>query len=162
MTVMMFQSGSAACFSPCGLYRYTLSRRWADEGELCAFVMLNPSTADAERNDPTVTRCINFAKAWGYAGLEVRNIFALRATNPRQLYKVADPIGPDNNDAICELADFPLIVAAWGVHGQYHGRGDDVRRLLLPKANWKCLKKTVEGHPNHPLYVAAWQGLEGF
>lgn len=161
MTTALFPSGSAARFSQCGRYRYTLSRRWGD-GELCAFVMLNPSTATAELDDPTIRRCINFAKSWGFAGLEVRNIFALRATNPRELYKVADPIGPDNNAAIIELADLPLIVAAWGVHGIYHGRGDDVRRLLLPKANWKCLRKTAQGHPGHPLYVPAWTELERF
>jgi hypothetical protein len=119
--------------------------------------MLNPSTADAEQDDPTIRRCIGFAKAWGFGGIAVRNIFALRATDPRELYKSDDPVGPGNDEAICDLAGLcPLIVAAWGVHGGLRNRGRQVCELLAGAgAEVVCLGVTKDGHPKHPLYVAA-------
>ena len=117
------------------------------------FVMLNPSTADAWRDDPTIARCKGFAERWGYARLEVVNLFALRATHPADLKRLArthDVIGP-RNDAVlrraCRRAD--RVVAAWGAHGDLLGRADEVR-AMLPHVPWQCLGTTKDGHPRHP------------
>src|SRR5262249_14212908 len=95
----------AAVISDCGRYRYSLTRRWGDAAEPRAlFVMLNPSTADAEQDDPTIRRCIGFAKAWGMGSLEVVNLYALRATDPAALLSAPDPIGPKNDTMITSAA----------------------------------------------------------
>lgn len=86
--------GRAAVLSPCGRYRYELTRRWAP-GPLVGWVMLNPSRADAHTDDPTVRRCVGFAHRWGYGGLIIRNLYALRATDPAALADHLDPVGPD-------------------------------------------------------------------
>jgi hypothetical protein len=143
---------NAALFSPCGAYRYRLSRAWAD-GPTAAFVMLNPSTADATKDDPTIRRCIGFAKREGCGGLVVVNIFAFRATSPADMRAADDPIGPDNDEHIMDAlvdADGP-VVAAWGSLGSYRGRDHDVR-LLTDVPLW-CLGLTKAGAPRHPLYV---------
>ena len=86
-----------ATFSTCGRYRYTLTRIWGEpDGERAAFILLNPSTADAEKDDPTIRRCIAYARAWGFVGLEILNLFAWRSTDPHNLRMVPDPIGPMN------------------------------------------------------------------
>lgn len=145
--------GTNAILSPCGLYRYRLTRRWAD-GPTCGFIMLNPSTADAEKDDPTIRRCIGFAKREGCGGLIVVNLFAFRATKPIALLDAEDPIGPDADhhllDAIQEV-DGPLI-AAWGNWNRGH-RAADVAAMI--GAHCACLGKTKDGHPRHPLYVRA-------
>ena len=148
---------AGAIFSPCNRYRYTLWRRWLTGTGTCVFVMLNPSTADASHDDPTVRRCIGFAKAWGFRELEVVNLFALRATDPREIYTACDPIGRDNTWILmtqCKLASF--IVAAWGAHGEYQGRGAEVlRRLKEAGLTVHELGRTKAGHPKHPLYLSA-------
>src|ERR1051326_5628436 len=93
-----------ALFSPCGLFRYRLWRHWTPGMPPLVFVMLNPSTADAEKNDPTVERCERRAKAGGFGGGEVVNLFALRSTDPKALYSAADPIGPENDKVIATAA----------------------------------------------------------
>jgi hypothetical protein len=118
--------------------------------------MLNPSTATEHDDDPTIRRCIDFAKRWGYGGLEVGNLFALRSTDPAILRYFGDPIGPKNDEVligICHRAAF--VVAAWGVHGKLRGRGGQVLRLLGNHKAIHSLGLTEEGQPRHPLYVPA-------
>lgn len=152
---------ATATFSPCRTYRYALTRRWHPDWPLAAFVMCNPSTADAFRVDPTVQRCIGRARAWGAGGLLVLNIFALRSTDPKALYDHADPVGPDNDRVIAEhlsLAADPLgpVVVAWGTHGALHDRGHRVDALLRARGvRPVCLGTTRQGFPRHPLYVPA-------
>jgi hypothetical protein len=143
-----------ATFSDDRVYRYTLTRRW-DDRTLCNFLMLNPSTADEHVEDPTVRRCMGFAEAWGYGGLIVTNIFAFRSTDPEALYKVADPVGPGNDYDIIESAKrCALTVCAWGDHGQFMGRGNAVRALLVAAGiAARCLGKNGSGEPQHPLYI---------
>ena len=143
---------SDATFSPCRQYRYSLWRHWGDPvGGYAMFVGLNPSTADETMDDPTIRRCIGFAKAWGYAGLCMTNLFAFRATQPADMKAAADPIGPDNNQTLLRMAQGAgVIVAAWGVDGAHLGRGDVVRGML---PNLHFLKLTQAGHPSHPLYL---------
>lgn len=138
-------------FSPCRTYRYTLWREWIGGEGYAMFVGLNPSTADETQDDPTIRRCIAFAKAWGYSGLCMTNLFAYRATQPEDMKAVADPVGPENDRHLQSLAaGAGVIVAARGTHGTHHGRDAAVRRLL-PALH--CLKLTKDGHPGHPLYL---------
>lgn len=145
-------------FSPCRKWRYTLWRKW-DEGffeEPKGYMMvigLNPSTADETKDDPTIRRCIAFAKQWGYNGLCMTNIFAWRDTKPEDMRKAEDPIGPANNHWLVECAqNADLIVAAWGKHGTYLNRSKQVVELM-PKGKLVCLKKNEDGSPQHPLYI---------
>lgn len=151
MTFDLFPSGEAI-LSKCGLYRYNLSRRWSD-GKTCVFVMLNPSTADASSDDPTIRRCIGFARREGCGGLVVVNLFALRATQPLALLAEKDPIGPMNDEFLIDAivnSSGPAI-AAWGAHGTFMDRADTVRRMT-DKPLW-ALGVTKAGQPRHPLYV---------
>jgi hypothetical protein len=143
----------SALISPCGTYRYRLERMWQEAGPVLAFVMLNPSTADGKVDDPTIRRCIHFAKAWGYGGLIVGNLFALRATDPAELYEHADPVGPDNDMHLAEIAqDSHQTVMAWGAHMIAVQRG--VKVAAMSWRNPCALKITKDGHPGHPLYVS--------
>lgn len=141
--------------SPCRTYRYTL---WREFGGLVGdgyamFIGLNPSTADEVNDDPTIRRCIAFAKSWGYGALCMTNLFAFRATDPEEMKRAADPVGPENDSHLIALArDAGVVVAAWGTNGTYLGR-DNAVRTMVP--NLRCLKKTVAGHPSHPLYLRA-------
>jgi hypothetical protein len=117
------------------------------------FVGLNPSTADEMSDDPTLTRCINFAKSWGYGGVCMANLFAFRATEPSDMKASDDPIGTENNTWLKKLAkDAALVVAAWGNDGSYLERSEQVKKLL---PNLYCLKLNKSGEPAHPLYQAA-------
>lgn len=139
-----------------GLYRYELTRDWGLDGRgTVAFVMLNPSTATAYENDPSVRRCIGFARRWGYSRLVVLNLFAIRSTDPKALYRVVDPVGPRNDDAIeAATANARLVVCAWGRHSIHMNRGNQVLMLLRQRAR-PCyfLKMTRDGIPMHPLYL---------
>lgn len=120
----MGEMDAGAVFDPTRTYRYSLWRRWDATAPGCLVVMLNPSTADEQTLDPTVRRCIEFAKSWGFGSLHVANIFALRSTDPAWLYEAADPVGPENDGWIRLLHERAgLTVAAWGVHGELNGRG---------------------------------------
>lgn len=115
------------------------------------FVGLNPSTADAEQDDPTIRRCIGFAKDWGYGALLMGNLFAFRATNPIDMAAADDPVGPDNNLWLTELAECAdLIVVAWGAHTMASTR---VQSVIETLGDVKCLGVTKHGHPRHPLYL---------
>jgi hypothetical protein len=146
-----------ALFDPTGRYRYALERRWAPGGRRLAFILLNPSTADGERDDPTVRRCIGFARRWGFSSLEVVNLFALRATQPAALRGAADPVGPENDGHLLAAAGrADRVVLAWGIHGKWRGREGEVLRLLREsRRGLSCLGLTREGHPRHVLYLPA-------
>lgn len=140
-----------------GRYRYKLERVWDDAEPLALFVMLNPSTADAEVDDPTIRRCIGFARRWGYGGVLVGNLYAYRATRPSELDDADDPIGRRNEEALYELVRRAgLIVAAWGAQparGGYVWReGSIANGPLYERVVW-ALGLTKAGHPKHPLYV---------
>ncbi len=141
-----------ALFDRTRRYRYRLWRRWG-AGRPVVFVMLNPSTADAERDDPTIRRCAGFARAWGFGGMTVVNLFALRATDPARLRRARDPVGRDNDHHIAAAADVAsLVVVAWGVHGALDRRDRAVLALLAGRRP-RCLGTTRGGHPRHPLYL---------
>ena len=142
----------SAVLSPCRLFRYSLWRRWDDPAKGYAmFVGLNPSTADETMDDPTIRRCIGFAKAWGYAGLCMTNLFAFRATEPSDMRDACEPVGTENDETLKNLArDASIVVAAWGTNGTFLGRDSEVRTLL---PNLHCLRLTKAGHPSHPLYL---------
>ena len=137
-----------------GNYRYLLRRKWDDNAPKITFVMLNPSTADANQDDPTLRKCIHFAKSFCCGSLEVVNLFAYRATNPRELKRVPDPVGSRNN-CYLQLATrrADLIVVAWGTKGIFHKRNEEVLNLISGKQPLHCLGLTKDGHPRHPLYL---------
>ena len=154
----MIELGTATevVFSPCEKYRYWLSREWDDsEGKTLGFIMLNPSTADAVKNDPTVERCMRRAKMLGYGGFVVVNLFAYRATDPKDMLSCQDPVGPENNTYIIRAAhECEKLVCAWGVHGRHQDRCYQVMGFLEPFAEKiHCLGETKEGFPRHPLYT---------
>jgi hypothetical protein len=144
-----------ATFSADGRYRYRLWRRWDRSRPMVAFVMLNPSTADARRDDPTIRRCVAFARRWGYGGIEVVNLFALRATDPGELRVAKDPSGPGNARHVGRaLAAASLVVLAWGAHRALRDPPTLARRLLSLRRP-HCLGLTRSGEPRHPLYLRA-------
>lgn len=159
---------AGAILSPCKRFRFELRRRVSlDPGVVC-WVMLNPSTADAETNDPTIRRCIDFTRRWGYGELVVVNLYPLRSPKPADAlrYYAEPPFGADyfeNRSYVeraAERAD--LVVAAWGSHGE-RGAGDYWReRLNELRDDVKCLGLTAWGQPRHPLYVKADTPLEDF
>lgn len=145
--------GSPSCsavLSSCGQYRYELWRRWA-EGPHVLFIMLNPSTADAANDDATIRKCVAYAKRWGFGALCVGNLFAFRATDPKDMKSAADPIGPENDATLARLSsEAGVIVAAWGAHGTHMNRDKAVMKML-PTIN--ALHVTKDGSPGHPLYL---------
>lgn len=145
---------STAVYSACGTYRYALTREWG-EGPRLLFVMLNPSTADERRNDPTVERCERRARTLGFGAMRVANIFAFRATDPRVLKAAAAPVGPGNDQVLREGAQWAdQVLCAWGAHGGHLGRGREVEVLLRQNALRLChLGLTLQGFPRHPLYT---------
>jgi hypothetical protein len=145
---------TGAIFDPTGAYRYLLWREWNPGGRRIAFVMLNPSTADANSNDPTIRRCIGLARRWDYGALEVVNLFAYRATHARELRTVDDPVGPENDGYILDVCGrVESILLAWGNHGTLLNRDREILRLLSGHDNLYCLHMTRAGQPRHPLYV---------
>lgn len=148
---------SGASFDRSGRYRYALWRQWDQSLPEVAFIMLNPNRADATRDDPTIRRCIGFARDWGFGTLRVVNLFALCARAPAALGRVDDPIGPRNDDYVrrwTRRAD--AVVAAWGIHGDLLERGRHVLRSLRRRGIAPmCLGRTKAGHPRHPLYLRA-------
>lgn len=154
-------------FSPCCKWRYTLWREW-HEGELMPngilggiyrdrFLMvigLNPSTADETQDDPTIRRCIGYAKRWGFGALCMTNLFAWRDTDPRKMRAAAEPVGKNNDYWIGQMAsNAGMILAAWGAHGTHLGRAAAVRRFIAQPIY--CLAINADGSPKHPLYCRA-------
>lgn len=137
-----------------GQYRYRLYREWDAQKPTLAFLMLNPSTADGSEDDPTIRRCINYAKDWGFGRLEVANLFALRSPDPDQLTEHPNPVGPENNEYVenvCYQAD--KVIAAWGANGGLMDRGPMVTEMV--DEILYALDTTKDGHPVHPLYQPA-------
>lgn len=145
-----------ASFSNCRRYRYVLGRSWVTgsslkQNRVALFICLNPSTADEERDDPTVRRCIGYAQSWGYDGVLVANLFAYRATQPADLKRISDPIGEENDSWLRALSvAAPIVVAAWGNQGEFMGRSRIVSQMI-PILH--CLRLTKRGQPAHPLYL---------
>ncbi len=155
-----FEPISGATISECGLYRYHLWRVWSDAKPILCVVMLNPSTADAAEDDPTIRRCIGFAKRDGYGGLSVRNLFAFRATDPKEMMRVADPVGPENAKHLLSVRHVSMLtrlVAAWGIiPGGKRGRSLAQNSVNIVRMNDPyCLGVNADGSPKHPLYLAA-------
>jgi hypothetical protein len=148
----------SAEISKCGKYRYSLTRVWSDNIKTFIWVMLNPSTADAETDDPTIRKCIGFSKKYGCGGMYIINLFAYRATSPKQLLLVDDPYGSEN-DYYLNLSsikiDYGIIIYAYG---------NIPKGLMVPAHIFgkkytnnypiKCLGKTKLGFPKHPLYLS--------
>lgn len=174
---MTLYTRSYADISSCGRYRYLLEREWRgthdprnwrwlgekdgagrEMGEPLSvmFIMLNPSTADAAQDDPTIRRCVNFAKAWNYEALSVVNLFAYRATKPKDLFAAGDAIhGPRNQEVIEQAAcRAGIIIAAWGVHGSWGEQNETVRGWLNGRPLYS-LGLTKQRQPRHPLYMPA-------
>tara|TARA_Y100000589_G_scaffold173269_2_gene164498 strand:- start:1033 stop:1494 length:462 start_codon:yes stop_codon:yes gene_type:complete len=142
---------SSALFSECRTYRYALWRIWDESLDSVLFIGLNPSKADESYNDPTIRRCINFTKKWGYGGLCMANLFAYRATEPKTMMIADDPIGPVNDQILFDLVSkAKIVVAAWGNHGSFMGRSVQISRSIL---NLRCLRINKSGEPAHPLYL---------
>ncbi len=149
--------GSGAVFDSTEVYRYRLWRVWRPAGPRLAFILLNPSTADETRDDPTILRCIRYAQRWGYGGVEILNLFALRSTDPAALRGSAAPIGPGNDRAIRAVTRrVDRVVAAWGNHGVLLNRAATVLAALRRRGvRPLCLAVTAQGQPRHPLYSGA-------
>lgn len=148
-------TGSDAVFSPDERYRYRLRRIWGPEPPLVV-IGLNPSTATAEIDDPTVQRCQGFARRWGHGGLVMLNLFAWRSTNPKVLTGLADPVGPDNDQWLLQETTGRTTLCAWGNHGALRGRARAVCRLLAGR-DLRCLGITNAQAPRHPLYIRQTQ-----
>lgn len=169
MTIDLWDAPGAAVLSDCGRYRYSLERRWADHPRYVLWLMLNPSTADATKNDATIRRCMRFAKDWGYGGILVANLYAWRATHPTELFQAPDPVGdqgcvdgvPVRNDEFLERLwrRAGTVVCAWGQRGPIAGRRWQVIRLLRASggldsigiARLNYLTLNGNGEPGHPL-----------
>jgi hypothetical protein len=157
MITRAFTKGDAeseAVYSDCENYRFLLTRTWGD-GPRALFIMLNPSTATEFQNDPTVERCERRARALGYGAFRVTNIFAWRATDPRDMRAAPDPVGAENDRAILDSLDWAdTVICAWGNHGAHLDRGRKVEALLRGAGKpLHHLGMTGQGQPKHPLYI---------
>ena len=158
---------SDALISLCGRYRYWLSRPAAPclfpshpTRSTALFIMLNPSTADASKDDQTIIRCRGFAKTWECNGLIVANLYALRSTDPKKLLVADDPVGPDNDDWLEKLIiEHVDVVCAWGVNADQYRVGNFCRMAAFQGARLWCLGTTKSGAPRHPLRIRSDQPL---
>lgn len=151
---------SDAVLSRCGMYRYALWRWWDPDRPVVMFIGLNPSTADAHQDDPTIRRCISFASSWGFGGMCIGNLFAYRSVDPRMLPLERHPVGPHNDRWLLSLAsEAKTVVAAWGNMGILMDRSAKIS-MLIP--NLQYIKMNRSGEPAHPLYLPANRGLSRF
>lgn len=157
-----------AFLSPCERYRHSLGRHWDRDAGYVLFIGLNPSTADAEQDDPTIRRCIRFATDWGYGGIEMCNLFDWRATDPREMRrKIAFAVSDKNEPCLrCRVSNAKLVIAAWGKVPWAQTRIREVFEIFRAHETdkrWHCLgfcksgKTDIESWPRHPLYVRAAQ-----
>ena len=152
-----------AIFDVSGRYRYSLWRAWSPYHPRIAFILLNPSTANEQINDPTIQRCMGFARAWNFGSMEVVNLFAYRATNYKDLFNVSDPVGAENNRFLMQAFErCPTVVLGWGVRGTFLSRDHQVLSLLAGRNDLYCLGITKAGQPRHPLYVKGDMSLVTF
>lgn len=161
------EAGRETTFSPCRKYRYTLWREWdCDSLTGCAddipnadkylmVIGLNPSTADETKDDPTIRKCIGFAKRWGYGALCMTNLFAWRDTKPEAMKRQPYPIGEGNQHHLLQVSsNAGMVLAAWGKHGSHmHQDLTTLQWLGSIGVQLHCLKKNGDGSPMHPLYV---------
>ncbi len=148
---------SSAELSPCGIYRYTLTREWED-GRCVAWLMFNPSTADATEDDATIRKCIGFSKRWGYGRMIVVNLYAVRSRDPKAVARTVDPVGPLNNywtrEAIGESRE---LICAWGCAQHMPGIGNRINEVMAiareEKVATLCLGQRRDSHPRHPLML---------
>jgi hypothetical protein len=146
-----------AAISPDGKYRYYLDRWWEEGKGALVFVMLNPSTADHRVDDPTIKRCMAFARALGYGGIIVLNLFALRSSQPADLDRAIDPIGPQNDEYLDTVlretaVEGGAVIVAWGTNGARERRDEVVLKLIRSHGLTPlCFGETKDGHPKHPL-----------
>ncbi|MDA9846241.1 DUF1643 domain-containing protein [bacterium] len=149
-------------FSPDRVHRYSLIHRFnllMGGNRLMLWIGLNPSTADEQKLDPTLTRIARFSEREGMDGFWMGNLFGMRATDPKVMKAAPDPAGPENDAALLEAAaKCEKVVAAWGVHGEFLDRANHTIKLLADYDLW-CVGQTKDGHPRHPLYVRADQPL---
>lgn len=151
----LFDLSSGALFSDCRQYRYVLWRLWDNRKPRLMFVGLNPSTADEYSDDRTIGRCRDFARDLGYGGIYMVNLFAYRATKPRDMLNHPAPIGPENDQYLVEYTNKAgMVICAWGGDGGHLGRDREVVALLGAHPLY-CLGTTQGGEPRHPLYLAA-------
>lgn len=155
---------ATATFNARRTHRYQLTRTWDRDSAPVVFLMLNPSAADAIVPDPTITRCLGFARREHAGGLVVVNLFGLRSTDPSVLDGHPNPVGRSNDRLIVEaVQDAAVVIAGWGVPGRLHGRDREVAALLAERGiELKCLGLNKDGSPKHPLYVRADQPLEPY
>ncbi len=141
----------SADFSPCRTWRYTLIREWDSTLPRVMFLLLNPSTADENVDDPTNRRGLGYAMDWGYGTCVFCNLFAFRTPYPKEMKAAADPVGPENDwFLLAEWGKADLVVAAWGIHGTHRGRDKEVAELF---PDLQCLGVTKAGDPRHILYL---------
>jgi hypothetical protein len=146
-------SNSGAAFSACRRWRYLLWRRWDESKPAANFLMLNPSTADELKLDPSCTRARVYAEQWGYGALIVTNLFGWRATDPGEMKAARNPVGRGNDRAILRAArESAIVVCAWGNHGAHLGRSQQIKRLLR-NTKLHVLRVNGAGEPAHPLYL---------
>ena len=157
---MLEEVDYGAELSECRTYRYVLWRIWDNSKPKIMFIGLNPSTADENTDDNTITRCISFAKSWGYGGFYMTNLFAYRSKDKSQLYCVDNPIGIDNDEYIIKYANLSeKVIAAWGNDGSFLYRSKIVANLISPLF---CLEINQTGEPKHPLYVRSDMELKEY
>ena len=140
-----------AIFSECRTFRYSLGRIWDASGKMVLFIGLNPSYADETIDDPTIRRCIGFAKEWGFGGLSIVNLFAYCSHNPKELLKVKDPVGHENDKMLKKyISQSDKIILVWGNQGNYLKRNEKVLKLIKKPL---CLKINKNGAPAHPFIL---------
>lgn len=154
-TMSIATTPAGAAFSNCRRWRYLLWRRWEAAQPAANFLMLNPSTADEFRLDPTCARARDYAERWGYGALVVTNVFGWRATDPAEMKAARDPVGPGNDRAIVAAArECAIVVCAWGNHGAHEERSARVLQLLRGAGvALHVLRLNAGGEPSHPLYL---------
>lgn len=155
----------SAVISACGRYRYVLGRPSevvCPEGAPAIFLMLNPSTADAEIDDPTIRRCRAFARQWGCAGLVVVNLYAFRSVSPKAMASAPDPVGPLNDSYLRGACENQDVVCAWGRHGRPERIAEVIELLKSVRARTFCLGVNQDGSPKHPLYLKSGSALQPY
>lgn len=169
---LLHDKTKTATLSPCGRYRYSLGRRWVEDSALVLWVMLNPSTADAEKDDTTIAKITKFTKRFGYGAFEVVNLYAYRATDPKEMFAAqkngVDIVGPENDKWISEIAvGARVIIVAWGANAEWSRVRKAMPFIDSVNLGVGCLSVTKSGHPGHPLYLPdcsvrkAWSMPEG-